>query len=144
MKPKMQRLWLIGLGLLGLGLAAFFVMTAFQDALVFYYLPSDLQHKKIASSQRIRVGGLVEVNSVQKKGENVTFHVTDQQGTVRVNYTGVLPDLFREGQGVVAEGYLVTPEEFKAESVLAKHDENYMPKEIADQLKKEGRWKHAQ
>lgn len=144
MKPKTQRLYLIGLGLCGLGLGTFLILTAFQESLIFYYLPSDLQQKKISAHQRIRLGGLVEMNSVHHEGEKVTFKVTDQKTTLNVTSTGLLPDLFREGQGVVAEGFLKSPGEFQAESVLAKHDEKYMPKEVADQLKKEGLWQNAQ
>jgi cytochrome c-type biogenesis protein CcmE len=143
-KPKTQRLCLIGLGLCGLALATFLILMAFQESLIFYYLPSDLQQKTVSTHQRIRMGGLVEMNSVQQEGEKVTFKITDQKATLKVTYTGLLPDLFREGQGVVAEGFLKSPEEFQAESVLAKHDEKYMPKEVADQLKKEGLWKNAQ
>lgn len=144
MKPKTQRLILIGLGLSGLGLAIFLILSSFQDALIFYFIPSDLQRKSLSPQQRIRVGGFVEKGSVRYERENVTFHISDHKVVLKVNYKGLLPDLFREGQGVVAEGFLVTPDKFQAESVLAKHDENYMPKEVADQLKKEGLWQDAQ
>jgi len=143
-KHKHQRLLLISSGLIGLGIAAFLTLTAFQDALVFYYMPSDCYQKKISPEQRIRVGGIVEPHSLRKMGENVRFRITDKKGFVDVTYQGFLPDLFREGQGVVVEGYLLEPANFKAESVLAKHDENYMPKEVADRLKEEGLWRDAQ
>ncbi len=144
MKRKHQRLVLISSGLLGLGIAAFLTLTAFQEALVFYYMPSDLQSKKIPSEQRIRLGGLVEPRSLRQNGEKVSFKITDQKKFIDVTYQGILPDLFREGQGVVVEGYLRNPTEFQAEMVLAKHDENYMPKEVADRLKEEGAWRNAQ
>lgn len=144
MKPKHQRLLLIGLVLLGLGLATFLMLTAFRETLVFYYSPSDLPHKKISSEQRLRIGGLVASGSLLQEGNLVQFDITDSRETLHISYQGFLPDLFREGQGVVVEGYLVAPTHFLAETVLAKHDENYMPKEVADQLKQEGRWRHAQ
>lgn len=144
MKPKHQRLLLLGLGLLGLGIITFLTLMAFQDALIFYYTPSSLQEKKLSSHQRIRVGGLVKDHSVTHQGEKVTFQITDQGTSLKVNYQGILPDLFREGQGVVAEGYLTDPDLFQAVSILAKHDEKYMPKEVADQLKNQGVWKHDQ
>lgn len=144
MKQKHQRLLFVSGGLLGLGLGVFLTLTAFREALIFYYAPSDLTHKSISPLTRIRVGGLVEARSVKPQGESVTFKITDRAYVLRVTYRGILPDLFREGQGVVAEGYLVSPTEFKAETVLAKHDEKYMPKEVADQLKKENLWRHDQ
>jgi cytochrome c-type biogenesis protein CcmE len=143
-KHKHQRLLLICGGLVGLGIAAFLTLTAFQEALIFYYMPSDFRQKKISPEQRIRVGGLVEHHSVHPNGEKVSFRITDQKEFVDVTYQGLLPDLFREGQGVVVEGYLLNPTEFRAETVLAKHDENYMPKEVADRLKEEGLWHDAQ
>jgi len=138
MKPKHQRLLLISAALLGLCIAAFLTVTAFKDAMVFFYSPSELLQKKIPPEQRIRVGGLVQPQSLQQKGEQVNFKITDNKETIIVTYQGFLPDLFKEGQGVVAEGYLVEPSIFRAESVLAKHDENYMPKEVADRLKEGG------
>lgn len=143
-KPKHQRLLLLSLGLLGLGVATLLMVTAFQDALIFYYVPSELQKKKVSSHERIRVGGLVKTHSVQHDGDKVTFQITDHKTTLKVNYQGLLPDLFREGQGVVAEGFLLDSQLFQAESVLAKHDEKYMPKEVSDRLKKEGLWQNAQ
>ena len=141
MKPKHQRLLMICAGLLGLGIAIFLVSMAFRDNLVFFYTPSELAEKKIHPKQRLRVGGIVEKNSVTQHGENVSFHITDHAKVLKVNYTGLLPDLFREGQGVVVEGHLSNPDIFQAESVLAKHDENYMPKEVADSLKEKGLWR---
>lgn len=134
-KLKHQRLFLLGGALCGLGVAAFLILTAFRDNLVFFYTPTDVLHKKIPLSQRIRIGGFVEPHSVQQRGEKVSFKVTDQKETLIVTYKGLLPDLFREGKGVVAEGYLLAPSYFQAETVLAKHDENYMPPEVANRLR---------
>ena len=144
MKLKYQRLLLILLVLMGLGGAAFFILSAFQEALIFYYIPSDLPQKKMNSQQRIRVGGLVKPQSVHSAGEKVSFEITDQKNSLKVNYQGTLPDLFREGQTAVAEGYLLEPNLFQADSILAKHDEKYMPKEVADALKKKALWKDSQ
>jgi cytochrome c-type biogenesis protein CcmE len=143
-KHKHQRLLLILGALVSLGVAATLMLVAFEDNLVFFYTPIDLLHKKIPPEQRIRVGGLVEPHSLVHQGEKVTFKITDQKETLEVIYQGLLPDLFREDQGVVAEGYLLQPSLFHAESVLAKHDEAYMPKEVADQLKKQGVYRNAQ
>lgn len=141
MKLKHQRLILISGTLTGLSLAAFLALTALRENIVFFYTPSDIQQKKILSTQRIRVGGLVQPASVVKKAENVWFTITDKNKIIRVTYQGLLPDLFREGQGVVTEGYLLEPTLFQADIVLAKHDENYMPKEVADKLKEQGLWR---
>ncbi len=144
MKPKHQRLILIILAFLGLGGASFFILSAFQEALVFYYVPSDHCQKKMNSKQCIRMGGLVKPHSVHVTGKTVSFEITDQKASIQVHYQGVLPDLFREGQGVVAEGYLLGPNLFEAKSILAKHDEKYMPKEVADRLKEKGIWRNAE
>jgi len=144
MKPKHQRLCLIFAAFMGFGIAAFLMITTFQDNLVFFYTPSDLLQKKSHPEQRLRVGGIVEFHSVHQKGESVHFKITDQKKVLNVYYHGLLPDLFREGQGVVVEGYLLKPTEFRAETVLAKHDEKYMPKELADMLKHTGLWRDAQ
>ena len=143
-KHKHQRLLVMSGGLLGLGIAACLTLTAFQEALVFYYMPSDLQSKQIPPEQRIRVGGIVEPRSLCQDGEKISFKITDQKKSVEVTYQGILPDLFQEGKGVVVEGYLLTPTTFQAKMVLAKHDENYMPKEVADRLKEEDVWRNAQ
>ena len=144
MKPKHQRLLLICSALLGLAISISLILMAFQDTLVFFYSPAELLNKNISPQQRIRVGGLVARESTLQKGEHVNFKITDQKETIDVTYHGLLPDLFREGQGVVVEGYLLDPMTFKATTVLAKHDENYMPKEVADRLKEKGLWRHAQ
>ncbi len=117
------------------------MLTALNDNLVFFYSPSQIAEKGIAPDRRFRLGGLVEAGSVQKNGEEVRFTVTDTLKTVAVVYRGLLPDLFREGQGVIAEGTLRADGVFAAREVLAKHDENYMPPEVAKALKEAGQWK---
>jgi cytochrome c-type biogenesis protein CcmE len=142
MTRKRRRLvWLVA-GMAVLAAAAAMVLSAFSDNLVFFYGPSELAAKHIAPGQRIRVGGLVEAGSVVHRdgGREVDFRVTDGKTTLKITYTGMLPDLFREGQGVVAEGRLGADGVFAASTVLAKHDEKYMPPEVADALKKAGRW----
>src|SRR6266581_3621206 len=142
MTRKKRRLVLIGSALSVLAVAVALVLTALKDAIVFFNSPTDVAEKHIATGTRIRLGGLVKEGSVQR-GENlqVRFEVTDGKSSLRVAYQGLLPDLFREGQGVVTEGALDPAGTFKADNVLAKHDENYMPKEVADALKKQGHWK---
>ncbi len=140
MKPKHRRLFVVVLALAILGAAAALVLNAFEENLVFFYSPSDLAQKPVPHGQAIRVGGLVEDGSVQKAGLDVSFGITDGARSVRASYHGVLPDLFREGQGVVARGMLQPDGTFRAQEVLAKHDENYMPPEVVDALKKSGEW----
>jgi len=142
MTRKRRRLLALIIGLALLGTATALVLAAFNDNLVFFYGPTELAEKQIAPGRRIRIGGLVEQSSVAKQanGREVTFRVTDGKTEVPVIFDGVLPDLFREGQGVVAEGRLRPDGVFAASSVLAKHDEKYMPPEVADALKKAGRW----
>jgi cytochrome c-type biogenesis protein CcmE len=112
-----------------------------NDTIVFFNSPADIQAKNVQPGTRIRLGGLVKEGSVQRNSDQqITFEVMDAQAAIQVSYKGLLPDLFREGQGVVAEGVLVSPSVFRADSVLAKHDENYMPREVADTLKKQGHW----
>ena len=145
MTRKQRRITLIGTCLAVLGLAVGLVLFALEDSIVFFYSPSDISEKKIGPGQRFRLGGLVKEGSVKRgEGTTVAFAVTDTDKTIQVNYTGVLPDLFREGQGVVTEGKLNTQGVFVADSVLAKHDENYMPPEVADALKKKGVWRHGE
>jgi cytochrome c-type biogenesis protein CcmE len=139
-KPKHQRLALLGLGALALAGAAALVLTAFEDNLVFFHTPTELATKAPAPGLRLRIGGLVEEGSVVKQGNDVRFKVTDMKTAVAVTYRGILPDLFREGQGVVAEGTFKDGV-FAASEVLAKHDENYMPPEVVEALKKSGEWK---
>lgn len=107
------------------------ILYGFQENITFFYTPSDLALKTLPPQQRIRLGGMVEQGSVQRDGVNLTFTVTDYKQAMRVNFQGIAPDLFREGQGVVAEGYVTAPGIFKATTLLAKHDENYMPPELA-------------
>jgi cytochrome c-type biogenesis protein CcmE len=141
MTRKQRRLTLIGAALAVLGLAAGLVLYALTDSIVFFHGPTDVVEKGIRPGTRFRLGGLVKEGSVVKGGnQTVTFEVTDTVKSVPVTYTGLLPDLFREGQGVVAEGVLEPSGRFYADSVLAKHDEKYMPKEVADALKKQGVW----
>ena len=142
MTPKRRRLTMVGLGLLMLAAATTLALNAFEDTLVFFYSPTDLIDKKTNPKKQIRVGGLVEERSLLKSdnGLTISFTITDLDNSLPVTFEGALPDLFREGQGVVAEGYLVDGR-FQAKHVLAKHDENYMPKEVADSLKKSGKWK---
>ncbi|MBB45250.1 MAG: cytochrome c maturation protein CcmE [Rhodospirillaceae bacterium] len=142
MTPKRRRLTMVGLGLLMIAAATALALNAFEDTLVFFYSPTDLIDTKTNPKKQIRVGGLVEEKSLLKSndGLSVSFTITDLDNSLPVIFKGALPDLFREGQGVVAEGYLVGGL-FQAKHVLAKHDENYMPKEVADSLKKSGKWK---
>jgi cytochrome c-type biogenesis protein CcmE len=145
MTRKRRRLYAVLAGLMMLGIAVALALTALRDSVVFFYSPSDLAAKDIASGQRIRIGGLVAEGSVAKSQDGLTtrFTVTDMKAQVPVRYSGILPDLFREGQGVVVEGRMEPGGSFQASEVLAKHDENYMPPEVADALKRAGRWKHA-
>jgi cytochrome c-type biogenesis protein CcmE len=139
MTRKRRRLYFVLLGLVGIGAGVALALTAFQDNIVFFFSPTEITHRHPGPDQRIRIGGLVENGSLQKDGEHIAFTVTDTAATLKVQYTGLLPDLFREGQGIVAEGHMKDGV-FVASEVLAKHDENYMPKEVADALKKSGHW----
>jgi cytochrome c-type biogenesis protein CcmE len=142
MTRKQRRGVLIGTSLLVLGLAVGLVLYAMSDSIVFFYSPSDLTAMHESPGKRFRLGGLVETGSVVRDaGTTVRFVVTDGAKALPVTYTGVLPDLFREGQGVVAEGTLGSDGVFHADNVLAKHDEKYMPPEVAAKLKKQGVWK---
>jgi cytochrome c-type biogenesis protein CcmE len=142
MTRKRRRLLAVLAGMGMLGIAAALVLNAFSDSLVFFYSPSDLRAKAVPQGRMLRIGGLVEDASVKRAsdGKTVTFRITDGNTAVPVTYSGALPDLFREGQGVVVEGRLDGAGEVRAASVLAKHDERYMPKEVVDALKKSGRW----
>jgi cytochrome c-type biogenesis protein CcmE len=141
MTRKQRRLTIIGAAGLVLALAAGLVTFALRDNIVFFFGPTELAEKGVAPGTRLRIGGLVKEGSVERgQGQTVRFRVTDGKGDVAVTYTGLLPDLFREGQGVVAEGVLQSAGLFRADSVLARHDENYMPREVADTLKKQGHW----
>jgi cytochrome c-type biogenesis protein CcmE len=142
MTRKKRRLVMTFTALAALGLALGLVLTALRDNIVFFYGPSELAQKAPHAGQRLRIGGLVREGSLVREGERtVRFAVTDKKQDVVVTYTGLLPDLFREGQGVVAEGTLGQDKIFHADSILAKHDERYMPREVADALKKQGVWR---
>ena len=140
MKPKRRRLYFVVSAMTALGAAAGLVLFALEDSLVFFYSPSDVLQKNVDQGRHIRLGGLVEEGSIERDGTTVRFRVTDMAHAIAVSYTGVLPDLFSEGRGVVTEGTLAADGTFLASGVLAKHDENYMPKEVADALKKSGYW----
>ena len=140
MTPKNARAMMIFAGLGFLALAATLALTALEDNIVFFRAPSELAEKPVAAGVALRVGGLVSEGSVQRDGLNVRFEITDLAHQVDVRFTGMLPDLFREGQGVVAEGRFNASGIFMADTVLAKHDETYMPPEVADALKAAGRW----
>ena len=141
MTRKQQRTTLIISGLVFLGIAAGLILYALRDTIVFFYTPSEVVEKHVQPGTRMRLGGLVE-NGSYKKGEDgvVHFAITDTDKVLKVTFKGVLPDLFKEGQGVVAEGTLLPDGTFRADTVLAKHDEKYMPREVADALKKKGYW----
>jgi cytochrome c-type biogenesis protein CcmE len=142
---KKKRGVLVASGLTILGVAAGLVLYALSDTITFFYTPSDVTAKNVSPGTRMRLGGLVADGSVIRgQGKEVGFTVTDTSMQIPVAYVGILPDLFREGQGVIAEGVLQTDGSFKADTVLAKHDENYMPREVADALKAKGVWKDGQ
>jgi cytochrome c-type biogenesis protein CcmE len=142
MTRKQRRLTIIGCSLAVLAIAAALVLNALRDSIVFFSTPSMVAEQHVVPGKRFRLGGLVQPGSLVR-GDNlsVSFEVADGNAKLPVTYKGILPDLFREGQGVVAEGALDPSGVFRADTVLAKHDENYMPKEVADALKKQGHWK---
>jgi cytochrome c-type biogenesis protein CcmE len=141
MKRKHKRLTFVVVALILVGVAVGLALNAFEDNIVFFFGPSEVLAKAPTADRRLRLGGLVETDSVVKQGATVRFRITDMAEAIPVTYKGLLPDLFREGQGVVAEGYL-RDGVFQADEILAKHDENYMPPEVADALKKSGQWQH--
>jgi cytochrome c-type biogenesis protein CcmE len=145
MTRKQRRLALIGTSLAVLAVAAVLVLSALRDSIVFFNSPTDVAEKQFAPGTRMRIGGLVKPGSIER-GENllVRFAVTDGKTDIAVRYLGIVPDLFREGQGVVAEGKLDTGGVFAADTVLAKHDERYMPREVVDALKKSGHWQEGE
>ena len=145
MTRRGRRLALIAAALAVVGGAAGLALYALSDSIVFFYSPSEVVEKALRPGARLRVGGLVKSGSVVKSaGETVAFVVTDGANNVSVSYQGLLPDLFREGQGVVAEGVLAAPDQLRADTILAKHDERYMPREVVEALKKEGRWQEGE
>jgi cytochrome c-type biogenesis protein CcmE len=145
MTRKQRRLTMIGGAFAVLAIAAGLVLNALSDSIVFFSTPQMVVEKHVPAGKRFRLGGMVEQGSLVR-GDNlaVSFKVSDGGATLPVNYKGILPDLFREGQGVVAEGALNGSGVFVADTVLAKHDETYMPKEVADALKKQGRWQEGE
>jgi cytochrome c-type biogenesis protein CcmE len=145
MTRRQRRLTMIGGAFAVLAIAAGLVLNALSSSIVFFSTPQMVAEKHVAPGKRFRLGGMVEQGSLVR-GDNlaVSFKVSDGGATLPVTYKGILPDLFREGQGVVAEGALDPGGVFVADTVLAKHDENYMPKEVADALKKQGRWQEGE
>ena len=141
MKPKHQRLLFVAASVLCLIAASLITLNAFRDNIVFFYGPSELAAKPPSAHAQLRIGGLVEQGSVMHDADNTLhFNVTDGKAAIPVTYRGLPPSLFREGQGVVAEGKLDAGGVFQASRILAKHDENYMPREVVDALKASGRW----
>ena len=136
MKPRHKRIAAIAVGVAALGIAAALVLSAFQKNLVFFFTPSQVAANEAPQGRSFRIGGMVVPGSLKREGVNVEFTVTDTAKSMRVTYRGQLPDLFREGKGVVAQGQLGADGMFRASEVLAKHDENYMPPEAADAVKK--------
>ena len=141
MTRKGRRLALIAVALGVVAAAVGLALYALDDSIVFFYSPSEVLQKNVQAGARLRVGGLVEPGSVVKTADDkLDFSITDGVRQIKVSFEGLPPDLFREGQGVVAEGVLEAPGELRAETILAKHDERYMPREVVDALKKQGRW----
>ncbi len=144
MNPKSQRLIILFFFLTLLGLSTFLVLKSLEDNIVYFYSPTDINEKILSNeidlSKRIRIGGLVKENSILKEGKKISFKIHDGIDEILVIYNGILPDLFREEQGIVALGKIEN-KNFSAIEILAKHDENYMPKEVSDMLKKNGKWK---
>jgi cytochrome c-type biogenesis protein CcmE len=137
---KQKRLLIVGgIGLV-LAVALGLILSALSNQIVFFYTPSEAVAKHVAVGQAMRLGGMVKDGSWQKGGDQNTFTLSDGKGEMTVRFTGILPDLFREGQGIVAEGSMQPDGSFRATNVLAKHDENYIPKEIVDEMKKRGDW----
>jgi cytochrome c-type biogenesis protein CcmE len=141
---KQQRLILVLVALVLLGGASGLVLFALSDSVAFFVTPSDIAAGKVDAEKRFRLGGLVVAGSVERADGTVLFRLTDQASEVPVRYRGILPDLFREGQGIVAQGMLGADGVFAASEVLAKHDENYMPPEVAEALKQAGVWRHGE
>ena len=144
MSRKRLRLYLVLATLVVLGIATTLILRALNEELVFFLSPTQIAEQQPNAGQQIRLGGLVESGSVEKSGETVAFSVTDLSNNVRVTYRGLLPDLFREGQGVVVQGAFDGNGRFVANEVLAKHDETYMPPEVAKALKESGRWQETE
>ncbi len=141
MKPRHQRMIWIAAGVAAIAVAVTLVLNAFQSNLVFFFTPSQIVSGEAPKGKTFRLGGMVEEGSLKREAQStsVTFRVTDTAKTITVSYTGILPDLFKEGRGIVAQGMVTQEGQFKASEVLAKHDENYMPPEAAEALKKAGK-----
>ncbi|MCJ8323053.1 MAG: cytochrome c maturation protein CcmE [Rhizobiales bacterium] len=140
MTRKQQRFTFIIVGLLLLGVAIALILTAMKDGISFFKTPTQIMTENLDPTTRLRIGGLVVIDSIERQNEVLTFQITDNNMNLNISYKGVVPDLFKQGQGVVLEGYLTPNKLFVADSLLAKHDENYMPKEVADSLKDQGHW----
>ncbi len=138
MKARHKKLYFIIFAVIGLSVATLLILNAFSNNIVYFYSPTEVLAGKAPTNSTFRVGGLVKKGSVQRSSNSldISFTVTDNANDIQVSYQGVLPDLFREGQGVIAEGKLIDKQSFKAKQILAKHDENYMPPEVAAALKK--------
>lgn len=141
MKPKHQRLLFVVISVVFLCLGTLLTMSAFRSNLIFFYSPTDIKKMSIYPDKTIRIGGLVKAGTIKHSdSDKVDFILTDGNAEIEVSYTGIMPSLFREGQGCIAEGNIVAPGVFFAEKILAKHDEKYMPKEVVDALKRSGNW----
>ncbi len=141
MKPKHQRLLFVIASMVFLCVGGLLTLSAFRANLVFFYSPSDIAKQAPSPEQNIRVGGLVKAGSIEHgEGESISFIITDGNADIKIYYKGMLPNLFREGQGCIAEGKMLSAGEFSAQRILAKHDEKYMPREVVDALKRSGNW----
>lgn len=142
MKPKHQRLAFFLVSAAMVSVAMVLILKTFNQNLIYFYSPGDLVSATIQGDKMIRVGGLVESGSIAHiAADHIAFTITDNRASLKITYKGIVPALFREGQGMIAEGYLQTDGSLKASRILAKHDENYMPPEVAAALKKSGHWK---
>jgi cytochrome c-type biogenesis protein CcmE len=141
MKPKHQRLLFVVISMVFLCVGTLLTMSAFRDNLVFFYSPSDLRSQSLSTEKTIRIGGLVKAGSIERSSDDtIDFIITDGNADIKVSYKGILPNLFREGQGCIAEGHMTSANGFIAQKILAKHDEKYMPREVVDALKRSGNW----
>jgi cytochrome c-type biogenesis protein CcmE len=138
---RRRRFALVAIALAMLGLAVGIALYALSGSIVFFHTPTEVVNGAVPAGQRLRIGGLVKDGSLVRFGDSVTFAITDTANEVKVSYKGIVPDLFREGQGVVAEGVLGADHSLRADTVLAKHDERYMPREAVEALKRQGMWR---
>jgi len=142
---RRRRFLFLLLGIFAFSLSGTLVLLASRDSLVYFYTPTELLKINNVEGKLIRIGGLVEIDTLKRKGDlTINFIVDDGQNKIEVEYIGILPDLFREGQGVICEGKITGDNVFLASKILAKHDENYMPPEIAEALKKSGKWREGE